>query len=87
MSKYRRRPLVFDAIQWSDLPDIRETLLQWTKASGQLTRYDVSTGNMLITTHEGGVVCKPGDWFVKDDVGEVYPILSRRFVKLYDLAE
>lgn len=81
--KYRRKPLVFDAIQWSDLPGIHETLAKWVKESGQLTRYNHSTGEMLITTMEGGVVCKPGDWFVKDEVGEVYPILNRRFTHLY----
>jgi hypothetical protein len=81
---YRRLPLEFEAIQWSDLPGVHETLAKWTKASGQATRYNNFTGEMLIVTKEGGVGCMPGNWFVKDDEGEVYPVLDRRFRRLYE---
>lgn len=82
--QYRRRPLVFDAVQWSDLPDVHETVYGWLRASGQHHRYEQTTGILHITTREGSVGCKPGDWFIRDEEGEVYPILDRRFRRLYE---
>ena len=82
---FRRKPLEFKALLWSDLPGVHECLAEWAKASGQLTRYDQFSGIMYITTREGSVGCKPGDWFVRDDEGEVYPVLDRRFRRLYEL--
>lgn len=81
---FRRRSLVFEAIHWSDLPGIHETLFRWLKASGQSHRYEVNTGIMHITIREGSVSCKPGDWFVKSDTGEVYPVPDFRFRHLYE---
>lgn len=84
MPTYRRKPLDFDAIQWSDLPGVHETVYAWMKQSGQAHRYEVSTGILRFTNQEGGTGVKPGDWLVKDDEGEVYPVPDRRFRKLYD---
>ena len=85
--RFRRKPLVFEAVQWSDLPGVHETVHAWMKASGQSHRYEQTTGILRFTTLEGGTGVKPGDWLVRDDEGEVYPVLDRRFRKLYDPCE
>jgi hypothetical protein len=84
---FRRKPLEFEAIQWSDLPGVHETVYAWMKASGQNHRYENTTGILRFTTREGGVGCLPGNWLIRDDEGEVYPILDRRFRRLYEVVE
>ena len=84
---FRRKPLEFEAIQWSDLPGVHETVYAWMKASKQNHRYETTTGILRFTTREGGVGCQPGNWLIRDEEGEVYPILDRRFRRLYEAVE
>lgn len=84
MSTYRRKPLEFEAVQWSDLPGVHETVFRWMRESKQAHRYENTTGILRFTCKEGGTGVKPGDWLVRDDEGEVYPVLDRRFRRLYE---
>lgn len=85
-SNYRRLPLEFEAIRWDSNPETAHAVEAWTKASSQATRYDIRTGVLLITTQEGGVGCKAGDYLVRGIEGEVYPVIERRFKALYESA-
>lgn len=83
--RIRRKPLVFEAVRWSDALETRHVVEAWARASGQGIRYDQSNGNLLITTKEGGVCAVPGSYIVRDDKGEIYPLLARRVQDLYDV--
>lgn len=86
MNKYRKKPVVIEAIQftgdngfevWAFMGD-REAL---DCLELQTTDYPV------IQTLEGAMVCTPGDWVIKGIKGEFYPCKPDIFEATYEKAE
>ncbi len=81
MAKYRKKPVVVDAIQW--------TGRNWKAVCefiGHNTRYEhFECGHVLqIRTLEGDMDALPGDWIIKGIKGEFYPCKDDIFRKTYD---
>lgn len=70
MPKFRKLPVVIEAVQVSD----REPCPDWLgKAfSDETARPDRDTGAVLIDTLEGTMRADPGDWIIKGVNGEIY---------------
>ena len=81
---FKRRPLEFEVVRWDSYPETRKIVSDWTRASGQNIRLNISTGDLYLTTLEGGVCARPGDFIIRGIEGEVYPVIERRFRALYD---
>lgn len=79
--KYRKKPVVIDAYQWTGN----------IKYFGPLIDdcYDSidSDGGIIIKTLEGNMKASLGDWVIKGVNGEHYPCKPDIFEKTYELAE
>jgi hypothetical protein len=86
MAKYRKKPVVIDAIQWTgqntydvfqfckDLPVVVET------------NHGTEFGWLIIPTLEGKHYARPSDWIIKGVKGEFYPCKPDIFEATYDPA-
>jgi len=77
MSKYRKKPVVIDAVQWNSYGDAPI----W--AQPHLTEHPDCCS---IETLEGTMRCNPTDWILKGVNGEIYPCKHEIFIKTYEPA-
>lgn len=78
MTKYRKRPVVIDAIQFtgSNVAVIAEEFgLEWELGTGD---------RLIIETLEGDMTCQAGDWVIKGVAGECYPCRADIFEATYE---
>ena len=78
MAKYRKRPVVIEAVQWTG-ENLLE-ILQFSKDSF-IDRDDYT---LKIETLEGVMTVSRGDYIVKGVDGEFYPCKPDIFEKTYD---
>jgi hypothetical protein len=82
--KYRKRPVVIEALQWwPDDPQAAGEMIGWTN-------FQFSIGDrleLLIETLEGVMAASPGDFVVKDVQGEFYPVKPDIFEATYEPVE
>jgi hypothetical protein len=94
--KYRKKPVVIDAVQWhkdGDHPAVRRTSytevaqLLGTSGCSREEPYYVWNALGIIDTLEGPHVVVPGDWIITGVKGEVYPCKNDIFRMTYELEE
>ena len=80
MTKYRKRPVVIDAVQYraGEAPgelaqDVIDGRLRYTEE-----------GTALISTLEGTMEARPGDWIIRGVKGELYPCKPDIFAATYE---
>lgn len=78
MAKYRKRPVVIEAVQWTG-ENLLE-ILQFSKDSF----IDRDNYTLKIETLEGVITASRGDYIVKGVDGEFYPCKPDIFEKTYD---
>jgi hypothetical protein len=77
MAKFRKKPVVIEAVQWNGPPD--------DSALSAFAGHWVSVGaEVYITTAEGVMRVSPGDWVIKGIKGEFYPCKPDIFQSTYD---
>ena len=86
MEKYRKRPVVIEAIQLKlDSSNINQIVA--ISEEFEAIRFHVgekSGYNLLINTLEGKMTANPGDWIIKGVKGEFYPCKPDIFEKTYE---
>lgn len=82
--KYRKKPVVIEAIQWTGKFDRNMSLFVGTNAtiSGTAEPFE-----MLIHTLEGDMRADIGDFIIKGVNGEFYPCKPDIFAKTYEAVE
>lgn len=78
--KYRKKPVVIDAWQFTDLN--AKTIPGWLI----MATYEIEGECLLIKTLEGTMRADPGDWIIKGVKGEVYPCKPDIFAATYEPA-
>ena len=84
MAKYRKKPVVIEAIEYRGNVTDLEPLGAWHKditVEQPLIGYDLT-----INTLEGAMVAQPGDWIIKGVKGELYPCKPDIFEATYEPA-
>ncbi|RMG93761.1 MAG: hypothetical protein D6706_14880, partial [Chloroflexi bacterium] len=73
--KFRKKPVVIEAYQWSDLSDIPELVKPFTDNKVGTCKHcnKLLEHHGAIETLEGVHIVCPGDWIVKGVAGEYYP--------------
>lgn len=89
MAKFRKKPVVIEAFQWTGGPDQTEDP-EWIAAA--IKRGDVyyqggETPYLTIETLEGKMRANPGDYIIKGVKGELYPCKADIFVATYEAVE
>lgn len=86
--KFRKKPIVIDAFQWTGGPeqtDDPEWIVEAIKAC-LVTFENVGTPNvcLVISTKEGLMRANQGDWIIRGILGEIYPCKPDVFAASYD---
>lgn len=88
--KFRKKPVVIEAIQWDDTPEtfdrIKELEGKITDPSKMIVWHTVH-GFLNIPTLEGDHTAKVGDWIIKGVKGEFYPCKPDIFEQTYEKVE
>jgi len=81
MARYRKKPVVVDAIQWrgDNLDEVRE-FLGFNPITGP-------TGALMLYTLEGVITASPNDWIIKGVQDEFYPCKPDIFEQTYEAVE
>jgi len=84
MAKYRKKPVVVEAVQWTG-ENHTEIVRFVTHDGKRLAAFSLC--EMYIKTLEGDMIAAPGDWIIKDVNGEFYPCKPDIFEKTYERME
>lgn len=88
--KYRKKPVVVDALQWtgSNLSEVKEFVGDKLIYSIMDAAWEVGKGRprvlMKIKTLEGEMFCSDNDYIIKGVNGEFYPCKPDIFEKTYE---
>lgn len=79
-ARYRKRPVVVEAVQWDG--DNWETVLAFTgRGISQHGR------TLSISTREGTMTASPGDFIIRGVAGELYPCKPDIFDQTYEAVD
>ena len=90
MAKYRKKPVVVEAIQFDGTSKSAEQItLKWaSKISPEFGNtketHDVWTGRLICHTLEGPLPAIAYDWIIEGIKGEIYPCKPDVFVMTYE---
>lgn len=87
MVKYRKKPVVVDAIQWTGMNFEALADLVGESKDGRKVTYDESDMSLKIHTLEGVMKANVGDYIIKGVKGEFYPCKPDIFKKTYEPVE
>lgn len=91
--KYRKKPIVIEAIQWNglNLEEIKEfvgdSLIYNISDAAWKVGKGTPTVHIKIKTLEGTMIAKAGDYIIRGVNGEMYPCKADIFEKTYEVAE
>lgn len=83
MKRYRKKPLVIDAVQWNG----RDDNARLRDFAGAAVRFYPTQQEPEIPTPEGDMFVSRGDWVIKGVKGEFYPCKPDVFAATYEPAE
>lgn len=94
MAKYRKKPVIVDAIQYHGVSNLEDVLMftgkhpswdLWFKSMDEYKRFVATHGETFkIMTLEGDMVASPGDFIIKGIAGEFYPCKPDIFAETYE---
>jgi hypothetical protein len=77
MSKFRKRPIEIEAVQWNG-----SNFAELANFCGERIS-DPGSGKLYVHTLEGVMLADKGDWIIRGIVNEVYPCKSQVFDQTY----
>ena len=84
MAKYRKKPVVIEAIQFKNTGESFEEIDNFM--NGKLC-IDETVGLPCIVTLEGNMLVSENDYVIKGVNGEFYPCKPDIFLQIYELVE
>lgn len=83
MAKYRKKPVVIEAVRWTGENYYEEIVPFLPHSEHGVTR----ANDIAIKTLEGTMNARPGDWIIRGVNGEFYPCKPDIFEKTYEPVE
>ena len=88
MVKFRKKPVVIDAIQFDGTAQSLANMAMDLKMPVELYVYSLGKyGTIIIPTLEGNHIAMVGDWIIKGVKGEFYPVKPDIFEQTYEKVE
>lgn len=84
MPKFRKRPVVIEAMQFDGTEESAKAVLRWMNLPDASYRDGVTS--LFIPTMEGVMTASAGDWVIRGVSGELYPCKPDIFKATYDPA-
>jgi len=85
--KYRKKPVVIDAVQYAFNPNETIEIAQDRIADFMGKNIEVSGDKIIVPTLEGDHLANYGDWIIKGVKGEFYPCKPDIFEMTYEKVE
>lgn len=82
MAQYRKKPVVIEAVRFTDVRD--SELVAFVDGAGVLAVEDYEDTHLEIPTKEGVMRASVGDWIIKGVKGEFYPCKPDIFEATYE---
>ena len=83
--KYRKKPVVIEAMQFEDTPERLAELSEFMSTEIVSRHVDPARPQLLIHTLEGVMAADVGDYIIKGVQGEFYPCKPDIFKKTYEI--
>lgn len=83
--RYRKKPVVIDAVRWDGKLTTVEPLL--AGSSNPSVEQDLGDPALLIPTLEGTMRAEVGDWIIRGVKGELYPCKDDIFRATYEAVD
>lgn len=84
MIKYRKKPVVIEAIQWTSDIESTQEILKW---SNGFVNQSPFPGKLIVKTLEGHLHADEWDYIIKGIKGEFYPCKPDIFKMTYEKVE
>jgi len=84
MKKYRKKPIVIDAIQWDGTEDMAFEIATNDDFQGMMDFKTGEFGGFYIDTLEGRMKVSPNDYVIRGIKGEYYPCKPDIFELTYE---
>lgn len=84
MAKFRKKPVVIDAIQFTDSDSVERMLGAWGMKFQRALNAHQGEGKLAIDTLEGVHLALVNDWIIKGVKGEFYPCKPDIFEMTYE---
>jgi hypothetical protein len=81
--KYRKKPVVIEAIQYKGVESFPE-LAKFMDDEFLLVTFKPASEQLVIPTLEGDHIANVGDWIIKGVKGEFYPCKPDIFAETYE---
>ena len=81
MPKFRKKPVVIEALQWTGWDEDFERIKIFVKPRNA---FKGPIGELIIETFEGNHRANEGDWIIKGIKGECYPCKPDIFEQTYE---
>jgi hypothetical protein len=89
--RYRKKPVVIEAIQWDGTIERAAEILAWVEGHGGSGNYHGTasgpTPHIAIETLEGAMAATEGWWVIRGVEGEFYPCKPSVFEATYEPAD
>lgn len=85
MAKYRKNPVVIEAIQWKG--DWTNEVADFVKITKDRSFHFRNKGALYIDTLEGRMKANVNDWIIRGVDGEYYPCKPDIFEKTYEIVK
>ena len=85
IKKYRKKPIVIEAIQFTD--ELKDIAYNFVRCNVSADFDETGQPILKIQTLEGVMIARYGDWIIKGAAGEFYPCKSDIFKMTYELVE
>ncbi len=82
--KFRKKPVVIEAVQFNGVENDLQELFDLTKGSTRELVVDALENYLTIQTLEGEMRADVGDWIIKGVQGELYPCKPDIFEQTYE---
>jgi hypothetical protein len=87
MAKYRKRPVVIEAVQWLNRKIVCPPGPMWLAEAEERGEVQLHGDRLTIKTLEGEMLAMPGDWIIRDVKGEICPCKPDIFAATYEAVE
>ena len=84
MPKFRKKPIIIEAVQWLNEQIICPPGPEWFLIAEQLGYIQLAGDALFIKTLEGEMRASIGDWVIKGINNELYPCKPDIFEKTYE---
>jgi len=83
IKKYIPRPIVTEAIKYEVKGEVLKAIADWSGNAVTIEMAKTWKPKVFVHTTEGDITASPGDYIVKDSMGNFYPCKPNVFEKKY----